>query len=362
MARDLHRKPFNEGTLVKLELFRAYITAWLAVFVKSERVTKKKIQIFDFFCGPGEDSNGQKGSPLLILEILQGLSTSIRAVGYEVEVHLNDADPDKIDELKQTLTERGLMTGPYNIHFSSKDFLQSFDSLYSQMRGSANLLLLDQHGVRFFTADVFKRIRALAVTDTLVFMSASYVLRFKDEPGINQYLEAKKIFAQHTPYHQVHRALVEYYRSLVPSSEQYFLAPFSLKSGSNIHGVIFGSGNHKGLQKFLETAWSFDPLRGEADYDIDREGIVEGQGMLFDDMSRPKKTQLFEKQFETEILSRHLPDTGTIYDYVHQQGFLMKHANAVLRRLKKEGLIDGIISGIDYSSLKEPKTVKVIQK
>ena len=126
--------------------------------------------------------------------------------------------------------------------------------------------------------------------------------------------------------------------------------------------MIFGSGNHKGLQKFLETAWSFDPLRGEADYDIDRDGIVAGQGMLFGDMSKPKKTNIFEQQFEAEILAGHLPDTGAIYDYVHQQGFLMKHATPVLRRLKKNGLIDGNISGIDYSSLKQSEKIRTIQK
>lgn len=362
MARDLHRKPFNEGTLVKLELFRAYITAWLSVFVKSERVTKKKIRIFDFFCGPGEDSNGQKGSPVLVLEILQGLSAPIRAVGYEVEVYLNDADPAKVEELKRTLDARKLSAGPYNLHFSSNDFNDAFDALYPQTLDAANLFLLDQHGVRFFTAEVFQRIRPLPFTDTLVFMSASYVLRFKDEPEINHYLEAKKIFAEHTPYHQVHRTLVEYYRSLVPPTAQYFLAPFSLKSGSNIHGVIFGSGNHKGLQKFLETAWSFDPLRGEADYDIDREGLVAGQGMLFDDMSKPKKTKLFVQQLEEDILAGRLLNTAAIYDYVHQQGFLMKHANPVLRQLKKDGLIDGNITSIDYSSLKQPEIIRVIQK
>lgn len=360
MARDLHRKPFNEGTLVKLELFRDYITAWLAVFVRSQRVTKKKIRIFDLFCGPGEDAAGQKGSPVLILENLQRLSAQIRTVAYEVDVYFNDADEAKVTELKQTLSDRKLLTGPYKVHFSSQDFFKIFDTLYTQMLDSANLLLLDQHGVRFFTADVFKRIRTLPITDTLVFMSASYVSRFKDEPEISQYLETKKIFADHTPYHQVHRALVEYYRSLVPSSEQYFLSPFSVKSGSNIYGVIFGSRNHKGLQKFLETAWSLDPIRGEADYDIDREGLVAGQGMLFEEMSKPKKTQLFVQQFEAEVLAGRLRDTGAIYDFVHQQGFLMKHANPVLRRLKTEKRIDGNLTGIAYDSLRQPEKIRVL--
>jgi three-Cys-motif partner protein len=303
MARDLHRKPFNEGTLVKLSLFRSFITAWLSVFVKSERITKRKVRIFDFFCGPGEDPTGQKGSPVSILETLKGLAAPIRNVGYEVDVYFNDLDADKVIELKEVLARRKLLEGPYKLHFSTRDFEEAFDSLYGQMRDSANLLLLDQHGFRFFNKEIFKKIRTLPFTDTLVFMAASYVLRFKDEPEIKQHLEAQKIFAEHTPYHQVHRAIVEYYRSLVPSTERYFLAPFSLRSGSYIYGVIFGSTNLKGLEKFLENAWKVDPLRGEADYDIDREGLVVGQTEMFAEMSKPKKTQLFEQQFEAELLS-----------------------------------------------------------
>ncbi len=363
MARDLHRKPFNEGTLVKLELFRKHIDAWLGVFVGSGKVTKKKIRIFDLFCGPGQDSDGQKGSPILILEALQRLAATIKQVGYQVDVYFNDADADKIADLKQTVTDAAFMAGPYKLHFSSQDFIQAFEELRPQMRDSANLLLLDQNGVRFFTADIFHQIRTLPVTDTLVFMSASYVLRFKDEPEINQYLEAERIFAGKTPaYHQVHRAIVDYYRSLVPAPTQYLLAPFSIRSGSNIYGLIFGSQNLKGLQKFLEAAWSLDKLRGEADYDIDREGIVEGQIALFAGMDQPKKTQLFEQQFEKELLAGRLPDTGAIYGFVLEQGFLMKHAMPVLRRLVKDRRIDGNISGIEYSSLKKPEPVKVIRK
>ena len=361
MPRNLHRKPFNEGTLAKLELFRGHIVAWLSVFVKSERVIRKNIRIFDFFCGPGVDNSGNKGTPLLILEALKGMETSIRKIDYQVDVYLNDSDAEKIEQLNQTLDDRGLRTGPYRIHISNQEFIDGFNRLRPQMLNSANLLLLDQNGVRFFTAEIFHEIRTLPFTDVLVFMSASYVLRFREEPEITKYLEAEKIFAGQKPaYHQVHRAIVDYYRRLVPRNDQYFLAPFSIKSGSNIYGVIFGSGNHKGLEKFLETAWSIDPLRGEADYDIDREGIVTDQGMLFAEMEKPKKTQLFEQVLESKILAGRLPDTGAIYDFVHQQGFLMKHASPVLRRLKKEGRIAGNITGIGYSSLRNPEPIQVV--
>ena len=35
MARDLHREPFKDSTLAKLNLFRNHLVAWLAVFVGS---------------------------------------------------------------------------------------------------------------------------------------------------------------------------------------------------------------------------------------------------------------------------------------------------------------------------------------
>ncbi len=335
--------------------------AWLSVFVASGKFPGKSIRVFDLFCSPGKDSDGRKGSPILILESLQTFAHQLRQGRHSVDVYFNDSEAEKVDDLKDNIVEAQLGAGPYELHFDNKDFFEVFEALYPQMQGSANLLLLDQHGFRFFSPDVFKRIRKLPFTDTLVFMSSSYVMRFKEQPEINRYLETHKIFVGKTPYHHVHRAILGYYRSLVGTDEQYFLAPFSFESGSNIYGVIFGSGNHLGLHKFLETAWRMDKLTGEANYDIDREGITPDQGMFFG-MEKPKKIQLFEEEFEKDLLTAHLPDTGAIYDYVLQQGFLMKHAAPVLRRLKKAGQIDGNITGIEYSSLKLPEPIKVIRK
>src|SRR5262245_20332907 len=108
MPRDLHRKPFNEGTLAKLELFRKHTEAWLAVFVGSGKITKRKIRIFDLFCGPGQDTSNNKGSPLLILKALQPVANMIKQVGYQVDIYFNDAEKDKIAELQQTIADSKL--------------------------------------------------------------------------------------------------------------------------------------------------------------------------------------------------------------------------------------------------------------
>lgn len=361
MARDLHREPFKDSTLAKLNLFRNHLVAWLAVFVGSGMMPRKRIRIFDFFCGPGLDSNGQKGSPLLILEALKEFAPKIQAGQHPVDVYFNDVEADKVDDLKQNLADAGLDAGPCQLHFHRQDFFAAFGQLYPAMTDSANLLLLDQNGFRFFSPEVFRQIRLLKQTDTLVFMSSSYVRRFKEQPEINQYLEAHKIFVDTTPYYQVHRAMLDYYRSLIPNEEEYLLAPFSIKSGSNIYGIIFGTQSYLGLFKFLEAAWRMDEKTGEADYDIDQENISPDQGMFFG-MDKPKKVHLFEARLEAEILGGTLDDTAKIIEFTLRQGFLARHARPTLKKLLKAGQIVGRITGFDYDSRKQPERIQVVRK
>ena len=48
--RNLHQKPFDEGTRDKLELYRDYFCEWLPVFINGSAVDN--VQVFDFFTGP----------------------------------------------------------------------------------------------------------------------------------------------------------------------------------------------------------------------------------------------------------------------------------------------------------------------
>src|SRR5215831_18730688 len=72
-------KPFDEGTLTKLEIFELYAREWLPVFLSQTNPIKLKIQIFDFFAGPGMDSKGQFGSPLRLLKQLNNYRALARS-------------------------------------------------------------------------------------------------------------------------------------------------------------------------------------------------------------------------------------------------------------------------------------------
>ena len=67
---DFHDNPFDEGTLIKLDIFELYLREWLPVFLASTKYNWRELHIFDFFAGPGTDPRGQLGSPLRILQQL----------------------------------------------------------------------------------------------------------------------------------------------------------------------------------------------------------------------------------------------------------------------------------------------------
>jgi three-Cys-motif partner protein len=356
--RDLHREPFDAGTLAKLELFKLTAEGFLGVFVGSGQMYCPRIQIFDFFSGPGQDAAGQLGSPVLLLQHLRKLAPIIEEKKYKVSVLLNDAEGAKIAALKSKLQELGLDVGPYELRVENQEFRDLFPTEIEKMRGAANLVLIDQNGVRQFPPEIFAQLRAIPRTDVLAFVSSSYAWRFQDEPEMKKHLETQKIFESSTPFYQTHRAVVAYYRSLVPSAEEYYLAPFSIKKGSNIHGVMFGASNRKGLEKFLEAAWHLDDRTGEANFDIDREGRFSRPGELPIEWGETKKVQAFGFELGEVILQRRLSTTADIYCFTLDRGFLPKHANTVLKAMHNEGKI-GKVTGLGYSSLENPQLVVV---
>lgn len=361
MARDLHDKPFQEHTLNKLQLFFDHTLAWLSVLVRAHDQKKnmpKKLRIYDFFCGPGRDEHGQDGSPLLVMRTLNEFRQDIKQRHLDVGVVFNDVDSEKVGHLQQILQKEGYTNGPWKIDFRKESFDHVFAETYPSMRGQGNLILLDQHGIKFFTPELFNRLRNLSWTDTLIFMSSSCAYRFRETPEIQQYLDAENIFPSKTNYYYIHRAITQYFRKLIPTDSEYYLIPYSFKSGGNIYGLIFACGNALGAQKFLEAAWRRDKLTGEANYLIDSDQIDPRQKSLFSEMDKPKKINLFERSLEKELIEGKLSTTSALYRYALREGFLPKHVRPVFDRLCKEGYLEGNITGLGYKSIKDPRPIK----
>jgi three-Cys-motif partner protein len=362
MVRDIHSAAFDDATLIKLGIYEQYLDKWIPVFVnlRPNAPWTRNINIFDFFCGPGRDNKGVIGSPLIAIEACKKYQNGLQKHGKTITLHFSDDNKDKIARLKKELSSLELPdTIKYNV--SCSDFTTAFGASLGIMEKSGNLLFIDQNGMKQVTEIIFKQLINLKQTDFLFFISSSYLQRFGQQEEFKQYLNTDKYLDVHTKPANVHRELIKVYKDMIPKEQEYYLAPFTLKKKTNIYGLIFGSGNLLGILKFLETAWSIDPERGEANFDIDGDRLpsTTGQPDMFKNNDKANKVQVFQRELELKILDGVFKTDKDIFVYSVNNGFLpTKHAKEVMQQLisSKKLNVEGRLR-MGKGCVKEPRKI-----
>lgn len=352
---DFHDKPFDEGTRTKLQIFELYAKEWLPVFLSSEKPWLPAIHIFDFFAGPGTDSANEPGSPLRLLRQLQVCQGFAGWGKVRIHVHFYDEDAGKIAQLKENIVAHGLNLPNVNFDVQPLRFDDAFRESAQTLANpqAAKLVFIDQKGVSQVTPEVFRKLVNSPICDFLFFISSWTLHRFWDLPAIKQ-----KIVRPDDHYH-VHRAAVDYYRSLLPANQRYFLAPFSIKKGANIYGLIFGSAHPRGIDKFLDVAWRSDEVSGEADFPINRENIRPGELLLPLDEVRPSKVTAFERELEHLLRNGDLSNELDVMQVCFEHGMKRQHAEPVLAKLKKEHVIELKFRVPDVRRLDSPRIIRM---
>jgi len=279
----------------------------------------------------------------------------------KIDVIINEYEKEKYTLLiknVESVWERSV----YNVEFHNDDFAVVFNKYYESSRQKANFLFLDQNGIKQITESVFSKLIALKQTDFIFFISSSFIKRFSEVDEFRKYLNITKQNLEGKSYYHIHRSVLEYYRSLIPNSKEYFLAPFSIKKPAGIYGLIFGTNHTLGIEKFLHVCWKHDKLRGEANFDIDNERINLSQPSMFDEFNIPSKKQVFVSSLKKKILQKQLQSDKEIYLFTLNEGFMMKEANTILKDLEKEGKISltSKLVNSDLHKIKIPSKIKLI--
>ncbi|MCK5603259.1 three-Cys-motif partner protein TcmP [Candidatus Pacearchaeota archaeon] len=336
---DFHNKPFDDETKLKLELFRGYTREWLPVFLSKKSFNT--INIFDFFAGPGKDSLGEDGSPLILIdEIRQYLANPNRPLNKDVSIRLflNDADPGKVASLQSEIASKDIDF--LEVAFTNQDFQKAFEAGKSLLEdpAGAKLLILDQSGVKQITRDIFKELVSMPTTDFMFFISSSFLKRFIGTEEVGQYfpdLSVEDLMG--IPATDVHRFMCSYYKKLVPPGKNFYLAPFSIKNGANIYGIIFGSGILLGLEKFLKVCWNKDRVSGEANYDIDNDMVRQGE-TLWDYMNTSRKMDFFRGELIDFL--QDFRSNNELYKFTLEKGCLPKQTGEFLKGLENNGRLE----------------------
>ncbi len=358
---NFHDEPFDEGTKLKLDIYRLYIREWLPVFLNKGY---REIKIFDFFAGSGTDSVGTPGSPLIALEevasALDFNKENLKAP-LNVELYLNDSSSEKIEKLKMLMEKRTKGSSYFNLlnrYFSFKTETKEFKDIFPvwlkkmQMR-SANFVFLDQFGIKDVSLDVVSDLLKIQRTDIMFFLPASIINRMKKHPEIVKYFP----FLTDEDYNQMMNKNVcsvlahVYDRELSKKHNNCYVGSFSIKKGSNVYGLIFISKHPLGMEKFLKTAWKKDSLTGTANFDIDNEKIDIKQPSLFSEMDKSTRVKQFQKELRDLIEQGKIKTNREIYLAWLLEGMLPEHAKEVLQKQKMEGKIKKVPAISSYHVL-----------
>lgn len=353
---DFHEKPYDAGSLTKLKIFELYVQEWIPVFVSQPEPRFREIHLFDLFSGPGTDAVNQLGSPLRMVHQLRSYAMRGMAGWSKVEivVHFSDADAGKTERLRKLIEHPDWKIPGVRVEvetLSFEDALETHRAILSNPN-AAKLLILDQFGVDAISEEVFRFLITAPRTDFIFFLSSSALHRFRSHPAI------KIKIGQVDDSYDVHRVAYEWYSALTPKSA--YLGRFSIKKGSNIYGLIFGSQHPLGAHKFLEVAWKNDEICGEANFDIDRENIAADELLLPMDILRPKKIQAFEADLESALRAGKIHDEAVLVHFCIAAGMTGQHAKPVLQKLKAEGVIDCEFTVPNVRNLSKPRCIRSI--
>ncbi len=372
MNKKFHKEVFDQPTQLKLDIFRKYIREWLPVFLSKKYANGsavfKQINLYDYFAGPGTDAKGTFGSPLIIQEEVKAFCAAKSALKADVPVKMlfNDIEEEFIEELKQNVASHRCQKNCCSFEFSAKPFQELLSDHLPEMRqkGHANLILLDQFGVKEVSPEIIRSLLDCGTTDIMFFISSSYINRFVATVEFQNRFSIDPAQLKDIEYNAIHRFICEYFRSSLGGTDA-LVAPFSIKKGRNIYGVIFASRDMLGMEKFLKVCWTLDAIAGSANYNIDNEICYKGDS-LFAEFNKPTRVSVFEQDILNFIQTAR-PDNTALYRFCLGNGFHSSKANDILGELQDKGRIEvrdagsGGLARKKSFYLKEPQRLVVYE-
>ncbi len=348
MGKDINKSVFDDATKLKLDIFGECFEEWFPVF--NYDLYTKAVYIFDFFAGSGTDVENYPGSPLILLDKAKGENEKYCSnAKKEIKFFFNEKKIDKSNELKQNLDfyikqcEATNNCGDciYKYTIQNYDFQeifnnQSLKNIFNN-KDIGKFVLLDQYGFSQISEDVFKQLVSFPKTDFIFFISSSFINRFKDHPYTKQHIDTSKISFENKMPNEIHRAVADYFRSLISQGKEYYLHHFSIKKGANYYGLIFGSNHTLGMEKFLKVCWKHDKFSGEANFNIDKNWE---ENSLFASLGENIKKDTVSKEIKELILSGEISDNITGLKSAMHKGCEPKLFTEVIQKLEKDKLIE----------------------
>lgn len=131
----------------------------------------------------------------------------------------NDVEEVYVDRLRCSIEPIACDQSCCQIEYSALPFQEALPNHISNMNEpwNANLVIMDQFGVKEVTPDIIRSLARCSATDILFFISTSFIRRFIETPEIRSKYDLNCDEMKSMEYSVIHRYICEYYRENWPA-------------------------------------------------------------------------------------------------------------------------------------------------
>ena len=330
-----------EHSKAKVQLYSKYLSVYLNILSHARRYST--ISIFDLLCGEGLYSNNEKGSPLACLDVVRKHCETIGDSCPRINILFNDSGKSeivpgktKIQRLMEIVNSYEL---PQNIHIDFQEL--DFDMILPEAckkaeytSQSKSLFFVDPYGYKRVKPSQIEEILSLKNVELILFLPATFMYRFANSCLENKFcgggpLESflVELFkSNEVRFESIDDFILKCKNQFKENLSKYqiLVDSFSIqRNRTNTYVLYFFTRNYLGFEKMLETKWQMDEERGRG-FRMDR------QMSLFSGVDCSD----YPGQLESLISGNEMTTNAQLYAFGLENGYLPKHTNKVLGRIK----------------------------
>lgn len=318
----------EKHTAAKHEILKRYLDAWFPIVSKN----KTRVNYVDGYAGPGEYTDGEKGSPIIALE----RAAAFPNLNGEICFLFIEQDRERSEYLQKLIDGRKWPPN-FRIHVKPGDFAEIFSPGMSLLRDATGNLaptfvFVDPFGFQV-PFEMLRGILRPKSHEILVHFMVQHINRFCDHPNKKTVAHIVEAFGTEeckaVAAAEGIQGLRNLYQERLESIAQ-FVRQFELRDRQDkTLSVLYFATNHPlGHVKMKESMWKADP-----------EGCFR-----FSDAANPDQQVLFEED-PTERIARLLQETfkgkvsvpvSEIIRYIEDRtAFLERQMRAALKALEE---------------------------
>jgi three-Cys-motif partner protein len=331
-------------TVAKHRILRKYLGGWLPVISS----WKKRVLFIDGFCGPGEYTGGEEGSPIIALRTLLDHAYFNRMSGTEFVFIFIDQHADRIDYLENVALPRlGELPSNVRIECAADRFDTAMTKILDGLEDAGHNLapafaFVDPFGFSDTPMDLIARILTHPQSEIFVTVMLENINRFLAHPDPKIAAHYDTLFGDPGWRDLVDEpdrlnALGNFYADQLRKHAE-FVWSFRMQDEGNrpIYDLFFATKHIDGLKKMKRAMWSVDA----------------GGGRRFSDRHAGGVT-LFDEQFDTTALRKAMMGTfsGQDVSYEDLERWVLVESDfhdghiktRTLRPLEDDGLIACVV-------------------